>query len=385
MTLGYFTVAILCGISFTAPLMILLATGHWGYRYANQFLLSLLALSCVLAILVAISQEYGGPIHLELLALFDLQLLFGPLLYFYARALTDTDFQMRAAQYWHFLLPPVAMLIWFAQLPLEETDWLVIPCSEESGCSLMTRARFLHRVAGYLSIATYTYFALQRLRPFREKIRATHSSIEDLELNWLRWLLVFFLGAACLGVVAEIQFFALGEFLLSPGKVIALFPLLISVLLGVFGTKQRAIHFEMEVEPKPQQDKPTAQKKYQTSSLGQDDAALLWQRLQQLMTEGRPYLENGLKISDLAKRLDVSVSHLSETINGHAGQSFYEFINSHRVEEAARILSTPDLDYLSISDIGYQSGFNSNSAFFEHFKKLKKLTPNQYRKQIRAI
>ncbi|WP_184679360.1 helix-turn-helix domain-containing protein [Pseudoteredinibacter isoporae] len=268
---------------------------------------------------------------------------------------------------------------------MEETDWLVIPCAEDSGCSLMTRARFSHRVAGYLSIAAYTYSALQYLRPYREKIRATHSSIEDLELNWLRWLLLFFFGAACLGILAEIQLIAWGSFLLAPGQVIALFPLLISILLGIFGTKQKAIHFEMDIDPKPQQDKPTPQKKYQTSSLGQDDAARLWQRLQQLMNDGRPYLENGLKISDLAKRLEVSVSHLSETINGHAGQSFYEFINYHRVEEAARMLGSSDLDYLSISDIGYQSGFNSNSAFFEHFKKLKGFTPNQYRKQAREM
>ncbi len=151
-------------------------------------------------------------------------------------------------------------------------------------------------------------------------------------------------------------------------------------LLGIFGLRQRAIRADDESNELHFDDSAGKSQKYQTSSLTGKGAARLWDRLQEAMVETRPFLENGLKISDLAALLDVSVHHLSETINSHAKVSFYEFINDFRVEEGSRMLVDPDLVHLSVTDIVYLAGFNSNSTFFDHFKKRKKQTPNQYRK-----
>lgn len=71
----------------------------------------------------------------------------------------------------------------------------------------------------------------------------------------------------------------------------------------------------------------------------------------------------------------------SEIINGFAQQSFYEFINQHRGEEATRLLTDDSQRHLSVTDIGLQAGFNSNSTFFTHFKKRLQQTPRQYRQR----
>tara|TARA_B100001996_G_C18421576_1_gene500912 strand:+ start:89 stop:388 length:300 start_codon:yes stop_codon:yes gene_type:complete len=99
------------------------------------------------------------------------------------------------------------------------------------------------------------------------------------------------------------------------------------------------------------------------------------------MQSYQPYLEPGLKISQLASALEVSVNHLSETINGYARLSFYDYINSLRIAEAKALLHSTDMAHLSVTDIGYQSGFNSNSTFYTHFKKMTGVTPRQYRAQ----
>lgn len=126
-------------------------------------------------------------------------------------------------------------------------------------------------------------------------------------------------------------------------------------------------------------------KKYQTSSLTESCASILWQQLQDVMHREQPYLEPGLKISSLATRLDVSVNHLSETINGYAKLSFYDYINALRIEEASRLLLSHQQSHLSVTDIGYQAGFNSSSTFYTHFKKSTGCTPRQYREQQGAI
>jgi len=77
--------------------------------------------------------------------------------------------------------------------------------------------------------------------------------------------------------------------------------------------------------------------------------------------------------------MDLSEDHLSQVINVHSGENYYNLINYYRVEEAKRLLtSQPDR---SIVDIALEVGFNSQSAFYVHFKKNTAMTPLAFRKQ----
>lgn len=58
-------------------------------------------------------------------------------------------------------------------------------------------------------------------------------------------------------------------------------------------------------------------------------------------------------------------------------QSPMDYVIFYRVEQAAILLSTTDL---SVTEIGMDCGFNDCSYFIRTFKKIKQLTPNQYRK-----
>ena len=63
------------------------------------------------------------------------------------------------------------------------------------------------------------------------------------------------------------------------------------------------------------------------------------------------------------------------------GQSFFEFVNTVRVHEAARLLcEEPDRNIL---DIAMTVGFNSKSTFNLAFKRATGMTPSHYR--IQAI
>ncbi|GAA4273680.1 hypothetical protein GCM10022258_29740 [Aquimarina gracilis] len=91
------------------------------------------------------------------------------------------------------------------------------------------------------------------------------------------------------------------------------------------------------------------------------------------------YLNPNLNLDFVAKKVDVSTSHLSKIINKNANQSFTDFINQLRVENAKTILLNPEYKNYTIEAIGYESGFNSKSNFYMAFKKETQKTPSAFR------
>ena len=98
------------------------------------------------------------------------------------------------------------------------------------------------------------------------------------------------------------------------------------------------------------------------------------------MAGDKVYLESELTMPKLAKLVKCSVNHLSQAVNSGFGMSFFDFLNSYRIEEAKAMLSQSKPQSQAILDISFAVGFNSNSAFYAAFKKATGQTPAQYRR-----
>lgn len=121
--------------------------------------------------------------------------------------------------------------------------------------------------------------------------------------------------------------------------------------------------------------------KYKRSTLTENDKDLYFLKIKQIMTTENLYKRNDLKISDLAGKVVLHEYLTSQIINERSGQSFPDFLNSFRITEAKKMLSTSRQNY-SIDGIAYEVGFNSRSAFYNAFKKITDLTPSEYLKSI---
>ena len=379
-TLYLSSLIILLSVATGLTLSLLLWLAPRGNRAANQSLGLLLAVSCVISAAQIPIVEHLGQLR-EYHLIFSLQLLQGPLLYFYTRTLTRPHARWRPADGWHLLPAPAMALLWHLQLPLTPDGLLNLPCFSGADCDPIYRARFVHRLAAFLSLFGYGGTALHLLRPHLQRIKESYSAIEEVNLRWLSLLICVYLIATAAGTAIEVHGMTVVEQTLTPGQLQAMAPLLLSLLMGWFGLQQRRIQLADTGQVAAPTADGKADKKYQTSSLTEARAATIWSELQRVMGTDKPHLEAGLKIADLARTLNVPAHHLSETINSCARQSFYEFINQHRVDEAAQLLADPSLRHLSVTDIGLQAGFNSNSTFFAHFKKRLQQTPRQYRQQ----
>ena len=120
--------------------------------------------------------------------------------------------------------------------------------------------------------------------------------------------------------------------------------------------------------------------KYAKSGLDEQQLEKYRHRLKQLMETDKIYLESELTMPKLADLVNCSVNHLSQAVNSGFGMSFFDFLNSYRIEEAKVMLQHNDPQAQAILDVSFAVGFNSNSAFYAAFKKATGKTPAQFRR-----
>lgn len=87
------------------------------------------------------------------------------------------------------------------------------------------------------------------------------------------------------------------------------------------------------------------------------------------------YSENIL-LADVADKVGVSVGYLSTMFNQTLGLGFVDYLNHIRIERACCYL---EQNYLKTYEIAYKVGFRDEKYFSKVFKKLKGISPKEYR------
>ncbi len=117
--------------------------------------------------------------------------------------------------------------------------------------------------------------------------------------------------------------------------------------------------------------------KYKKTGLSDALAIELKNKLESIMKNERPYLNNELRLNDLASSLNLSRNHTSQIINQYFNLSFFDFVNKYRIEEAKKLLVNAN-DNSTVTQIAYDVGFNNRASFYKAFKKFEGLNPSQY-------
>lgn len=117
--------------------------------------------------------------------------------------------------------------------------------------------------------------------------------------------------------------------------------------------------------------------KYAGSSLDTSEIPTLRGKLDNLMHEDKVYLNNAIRLKDLAEMMEIKTHHLSQIINQEYKLSFYDFINLHRISEAKKIIR--DHPNYTFIEVAFEAGFNNKTSFVNAFKKFEKTTPSKFR------
>ena len=260
-------------------------------------------------------------------------------------------------------------------------------------------------VEGQLKLVSgviYATVTLVFLRRHRDRLKASYSSLERVNLRWLVWL-----GAGG----AAIWMLAVGLEVLERTGVAHVargedfIPLAMAVMVygvGYMGLRQPEIfryetaehrvpaELRLQTELRLPVANPVASEarvsepesaspRYERSGLTDPEAEQLKAALTSVMEKDRPWRDSDLTLADLADTLSTTPHKLSEVLNSQLGQTFYDFVNGYRVREVQRRIAAGEAERLTLLALALDAGFASKSTFNMVFKKHTKQTPTHYR------
>ena len=101
-------------------------------------------------------------------------------------------------------------------------------------------------------------------------------------------------------------------------------------------------------------------------------------RFEEFVYEEKAYLNPKLTLNDLALKIGTNRTYLSNYINHELKKSFFDFINSLRLEHAIKLLLNTNM---TLEVIAEKSGFNSLSTFRRYFMYVYKTSPSVYKRE----
>ena len=315
-----------------------------------------------------------------------LPLLHGPFLYLYTRQQTTSQ-PFHKKQLLHFIPVLISYLLIAKFFFLTHDQKLEVFRLEGKGFEIQLE---INKFAIYISGVIYVSLSLIRLLKYRRNLVHQFSNTEKINFNWLLylifwiiaiWIVVLFVqedkfiyGAASLFV------FWLGYFGIRQVQVFShpvLNPVDMHAQGNPSGDQANLVHQEIDV---PAVNEDAIAVKYQKSTLTEDEAESIHQRLNQLMDEQKPYKNPDLTLDELAKSLEVHPNYLSQVINSIDKKSFYDLVNEKRVDAFIKSITQPISQQYTLLAIAFECGFNSKASFNRNFKKYTGYTPSDYLK-----
>jgi len=86
--------------------------------------------------------------------------------------------------------------------------------------------------------------------------------------------------------------------------------------------------------------------------------------------------------SDVAEKIRLSPQAFSRFFKRAMGKTYMEYLQEFRISKVCRALLETDKN---ITEVAYELGFDNLSTFNLTFRKLKGVTPTQYRKQVKSV
>lgn len=384
------------GIGQILLLLLLLLTGNPPHPVASPWLgLFLVSVGATLAADVIDSLGLSLPFVFVTPLLTAALLLIGPTLWLYTRALTERKGIIKLSLAWHFFPFALFSITIYSQL-------FAVPANEIAAAAnpALDKNRNLAELLWLTPIATqilaYLAAVARRIAHSRVQISDEFSNLEHRTLHWIILL------CALVGLVLAAWVLSWGISHRVSNLITTVGYLLAINLIGNHGLRQTNV-FQKNLPPpvfsfgssaigteSPKQESnesaiPSAEggerAKYARAPLPATLAQQLRAQLEQRMQIEKPYLDEDLTLTELATQLGASPHQLSQLFNQHLGESFYDYINRHRVTAFQRLASLPPNWNRPLLDIAFDCGFGSKSTFNAVFRRQVGINPSAWRQQ----
>ncbi|MCF6298053.1 MAG: helix-turn-helix domain-containing protein [Flavobacteriaceae bacterium] len=208
-------------------------------------------------------------------------------------------------------------------------------------------------------------------------MKQNYSNIVEKDFLWIEKFLISFLIVLIVDLIITVTEIYFGYNVFWDGYITVLFMIVAMSYLGYYGLTQSTVFLPNFLIQK-YVIKPIELVK-QSSYLKEFEKDALKTKFHSCMHQEKIYLSPDLNLKVLADTMEISERKLSAFFSEVLSSSFYDSINSFRVEEAKAILKSNAIKSYSITGIGLSCGFSSKSSFYRIFKKSTNLSPLAYR------
>lgn len=223
----------------------------------------------------------------------------------------------------------------------------------------------------YFSISIKLFYDLSKT------IKQNYSTITEKDFLWIEKFLICFLLVYIVGFILTGSEILFGYDVSWDAYITISFMIVAMSYLGYYGVTQSEIFLPDFLIQEYTTSNIELENK--ASYLKDDEKDVLRQKFFKCLKEEKLYLLPDLNLKMLADRMEISERKLSAFFGEVLHRSFYDSINSYRVEEAKTLLKSNAIESHSITGIGLSCGFSSKSSFYRIFKKTTGMSPSVYR------
>lgn len=321
------------------------------------------------------------PVFFLLYLTYFFNFLFGPSILYYFNLMVGRQPKFRWVYVFHFIPAIAAIWIMIQNLFLSESEKQLLAASIKSGNDDLY---IIFNLLGLLHVLTYLLIGWVQQKKFKKELSTYFSNQEVTKFSWIKNFLKLFIILTVLILTAYIgtavflpsDLIIYADIITTP---IVTFCIYFYVLYSAFNHhvvfssgeyfnyKNQLLDFNEFTESETN--------KYAKSLLSEEDKQKIGTKLNFLLDEEKVFLNQTLDLKTLSIQVGVTPHQLSQYINSTFAKSFYDLINEYRVNEAKKMLISPEYQHLKIEAIGELAGFNSRASFFNVFKKHLKITP----------
>jgi AraC-like DNA-binding protein len=302
----------------------------------------------------------------------------GPLFYFYVRAMTgEQELLKKSSMHWLILIPSVLNLL-FLLLTRKAGQLHNYYYADSGSGTKYTLINLLLLLGMTAYLLLYLIASIRVLNRHTSNIKASYSNVKRLQLGWLKDLIMILMVFSC--IIAPVTI------LIADTKVSQLSIAYFSTFI-YFIIVYKSLNYSTVFSPDLPADIVVSSlteialpvvERYQKSTLSNAQVEEYGHVIEIFLVSNKLLYEEDLSLKQMADVLKLSPHVLSEVINRYYNKSFFDLINSFRVEEAKKQLKHMDELNITVEGIGYNCGFGSKTTFYRAFKKHTGHTPTGY-------
>ncbi len=349
-------------------------------------------------IALALTHQYFYIASVLYYLLLPIFLSINPFYYLYLKSLTKETFRFGIKELCHFIpafLVLFCLILFFMPLSYEEkikiiTEGVPLKNNQNLFIKINVFIKSFALVFYYIQLITYLIMMSVILKKHSKKIKDFYSNTEKVSLNWLKIFITIFIINSILEVsIAFFYYSPLYKHLELTYYVLMIFG---NSIFGFFGIKQGDLYTVKMSGIEKNNSSPaitvlaeessTHTSKYLKSKLDDTTKSTIEKEILELMTEKQLFLNPDLRIDDIANELNTNKAYVSQVINENFNKTFFQLVNEYRINEAKRLIKSPEYAHFSLDGIATQCGFNSRFVLNTVFKKITGQSPSAYKKSV---